>query len=1601
MSKLSRNFIAGRMNKLVDERLLPEGEYIDAMNIRMGSTEQSEIGVIENTKGNIPLTQLAPVGSMQLSTQARTIGAIQDSANNLIYWFVHDPAYSNSLTTGLCDLIVSYNILTQVLVYHVVSIWDAVLNNGTTTLNFNPDYLITGVDIVEDLLFFTDDYNQPRVINVKRNYPKPLISSSADPFTSEELLVIKKPPIESPAVEPFAASGQENYLDTRFISFAYRYRYIDGEYSATSQWSDVSFIPKSFEFAVSSMLNEGMTNSCNSAKVTYNSGGPLVVGVDLLFKQSANNIIKIIEKIDKNNVGLSDNTDYTFVFDSSKIFTILPESELLRLYDNVPLKAKAQTIMGNRLMYGNYVEGYDLIDNQGNNLKLEYSAKLITNDIASYSLTDSQEIGNYSIGGSQSIADAVTYVDFNGITLNEGAALTMLVSFEHAAFSGGTLPAQTQLITFEFTFILPNSYTSVYQMATSSEFQAAVGTSLPIGNIKPVYSPVSGAPLSCDGITLTDEVNCNIPTSLGTLYKDASGITAAGQAIGILTTPSSTEIGFQLPAMKFVDNHTTPTNTVYEYYKITSTIATFQDIASPKSLHSNRDYEIGIVYMDEFNRASTALVSPYNTVHVPCGYSASQNSIQVTIPPTQIAPYWAKRYKFVIKPSAEYYETIYSQIFFKDPDTNETWFYLEGENIRKVETGDRLIVKADTSGPTQSCAYATVLEKAVKTANFITPTSGIAVLGGTYMKINPSEFSVVEDPDSYVNLGIGETYAAPGTIGGGGIYNVLPYPVNIFKGAGFDTLNPLWEYEDFTIPAGSKVVVKFKWNRAGKPGGGNCDHKGYVLEKTYTASNNYDNFQDWFTGDNINLTLNSGTSIDGTSLGFISSVGMLTTFSNSVNYLQFDYDPVTNKRILQFGTGQSCEGYALKQKVWMRYYVTVLITVFRANGQLIFETEATDALPDVFFENNLSFEITNNSGNLNHAGNVQNQNIATSTPAIVDTGFFNCFTFGNGVESYKVRDSIIGRYFTLGERVNTVSEQSYKMSDRFADITYSGIYNAETNVNKLNEFNLGLFDYKKLEASFGDIYILDGRQTDVLVLQEDKISYVLAGKNLLSDSAAGGAITSVPEVLGTQIARVEKYGISFNPESYVHWGYNRYFTDTKRGVVINIVGDSMQQDALSIVSDIGMRTWFRDEFNKSYNTQKLGGYDPYMNEYVLSTNNIKIPSQDVNIPCGTTQVFSFDTPDQANTIYGFYVDLGPYVGDVDIVINNSTITSSFQLQATYNDTLVVNTSIEGDESATFLKEEIIPNLVYIELTYSSAFSCEFTVKCPDAAFINVVQVVLANNADVGDTTHIQYRYDYGAYTSPIQSTPITLLSGTTPPVVSWYNITSGYEGASNMPPSGSTVRIQSSQITPDTFVFNPTNDKFRYLRSSTLYPNTTAGINSLIVAASLATPISGAGTTWYADATISSVGNYIYLIWDFRDAVPVNLCYTDSETISPQKEVCCNCLSCGDRESCLTVNVYNPSLEGSAVVAFPNGDSYCGGISGYLEISVNPEEGETLCINNVTTGEPLWVIVQGNPVVTITNCGCGVPPSNTVPPLLTYTTLYPGDVITTSDGTWI
>lgn len=1223
-------------------------------------------------------------------------------------------------------------------------------------------------------------------------------------------------------------------------------------------------------------------------------------------------------------------------------------------------------------MYGNYVEGYDLLDKNNNPVKLEYDANLISENIGVRSLSDRKENVLYDIdpvSGIVGVSDAAVFINLNNVPLIAGSAIQLELTIQHAEFSGDTpFPvATTQSFELDFTFYLNTNYSSVYDLATSPEFLSAVGT---ISNIKPVYSSIPGVETSCDGTTMTDQLNCSIPQNLGTLQKFASGIssvTPTGQPIQIICNPGDTEIGFVLIAMMFVDDVVgTITQTVYEYYRISLAEATYLEISNPRSLHSNRGYEIGIVYMDDFNRSSTALVSPNNTVYVPCGNSNRKNSIQVQIPPTQIAPAWAKRYKFVIKPDSENYQVIYSNLFITDNNTNFVWFLLEGENELKVEVGDRYIVKADTTGPLPNCAYATVLEKRVTGADSL--FSGALHPAGVYMKMLPNDFNAINQENATINLPYGENCAPKG-----GNFSDYARSVNLFN-PGWDPGNPSYDWEDYTIPAGSRIYLRLNWLRVGV--GNACEKRGYTFEKTFTSSNDYDNFKDWWDGDNIiSVIQTEGSPLDGsTSIQYIPTLGVLTQNDFYVNYIQFYRNPINNELVLQMSTGLSCTGVGYPNS--RKYCAGNQIIVYRSASTIIFETLPQDALPDVFFENNLSFGIDSNG---NHLGNVQNQNISTNTPAIVNTEFFNCISFGNGAESYKIRDSITGRSFNLGERVTSVSQQEYQRADRFADITYSGVYNAETNVNRLNEFNMGLLNFKNLELSFGAIYILDGRQTDVLALQEEKISYVLAGKNLLSDSVGGGAVTSIPEVLGTQIARVEKYGISFNPESYVQWGFNRFFTDVKRGAVLQLIGDSYSSDQLTVISDNNMRTWFRDEFNRSFDTQKLGGYDPYMDEYVLSSNTRQLPVNVECIDCGITQSFNFSQLGSGTTVYRFCVELGPIVGNTTLNWSPSlNVGGSFQIIVGYNGSVYASPFTTTSGSISFNKNEILVTEAEVTIIYTSnILNIDLTFECPLAEQLRVIQVVLNSSVDANKTIHIEYRYQNGIYTSPLQSNLVKLL-GTGSPTVSAYISNIGNVGLGAFPPESSELTIRTNKLSTDTYDFQLDNDKLKYLRTNVLYPNTQTGILSLLAEAIDATPITQTGNIFSSDfiVPLNTEGNILYLIWDLRDVLQTTLCVAPIEAVGKteaelKKEACCDCEDCPPSD-CVRVRAINASNTRQTTIFFSIGqaEACTGNPSGPFSVVLDPSEmWEGCLVYDAVQGVP-YTVTQGTGYIRILSCNC-------------------------------
>ena len=123
----------------------------------------------------------------------------------------------------------------------------------------------------------------------------------------------------------------------------------------------------------------------------------------------------------------------------------------------MPKLAQAQTLMGNRLMYGNYVEQYD-VDTQ-----LRHTVDLVTRQTNTADGVATIENGaSYTIDLSSTTpaVDAVAKFDYSGedYSLFSGGSLTLSFTIVHRSFSGGdapTTPLQSINIiwTYNYTFV--------------------------------------------------------------------------------------------------------------------------------------------------------------------------------------------------------------------------------------------------------------------------------------------------------------------------------------------------------------------------------------------------------------------------------------------------------------------------------------------------------------------------------------------------------------------------------------------------------------------------------------------------------------------------------------------------------------------------------------------------------------------------------------------------------------------------------------------------------------------------------------------------------------------------------------------------------------------------------------------------------------------------------------------------------------------------------------------------------------------------------------------------------------------------------------------
>lgn len=1045
MPTIKNNFVFGKMNLDIDERLLQKGEYRTASNIRIANSNGSDVGAIEKSLSNEKLTNL------NLGENIFTIGGISDEFKEKLYWLVKSDSGS---------YIIEYDTLLNTTSFVLKD------TRLESVLAFDENFLVTGIVLVVDtdnnntFLLFTDYKTEPKCVNIDRAK-----TYAENGFDLEDILLIKRPPLHAPKIKlTKTESEEENNIEEKLLRFGYRFKYLDEEYSAISPLSELAFKAKSFNYDYSTSTNESMVNDFNEVEIAFNTGSKLVKEIELIFIESGKSVPYIVEKYNKANKGWGNNATVTTTFSNNKIYKNLPESQLLRLFDGVPLKAKSLELINNILVFGNYTENWNLVDNLNNKVNINCKLDLVSTDV-----------------------------------------------------------------------------------------------------------------------------------TLGTAYK---------------------------------------------------------------SNKTNRDYEVGLVYGDDYGRHTTILTSENNTLHIPISKSTKKNEIKLTI--KHKPPSFAKWFRACIKQNKYDYDILASTLFYTEGVYK--WVKLESYDIDKISVGDYLVVKSDTNEIQQKVVKTKVLEIKTQDLNFLetADTTDIKQIPGTYFKIKEVGFRLNdEDMDPYESIlydTSGNTYGvthkhvvqAPIYYGEGGLNDVtangpstnttedIRYSIeiddavsnpNTFKwsknGGAFvatgvvitsgvaqnldngvqitfannfgHTLGDRWIVSSKASPlfadsghayayypslstdiikSGARInIIYDEYNDISK----------YELF-SFISSKNYENLEEWYFEENIaqvfdlrnissdRIFFRRGQMVNSPSLGNrvdISTDGTGRTImmirSAGIDNNAFDNDPK----------------------------IKATIQIRQSDQKIIFETDSKEVNSDIFYEIGRTYPIVNGYHTSTETGD-SNQTVSTDAVLMLPT--YNCIGWGNGFESIKIKDLLNANSISIQTKPNAAIE-NYRENNKIASLTYSQPYSQSLNYNGLNEFNLSQNNSKDLDDRYGSIQIIKEYNGDLDVFQEDKVSRALFGKTVLYNQDGTSNISKSDLVLDTVESYAGEFGISKNPESLVSFGNYRYWADEKRGVWLR-----KGQSGIEIISSNGLRDWFRDYFRNNPKSKNLGCYDPFYNQLTIALN---------------------------------------------------------------------------------------------------------------------------------------------------------------------------------------------------------------------------------------------------------------------------------------------------------------------------------------------------------------------------------------------------------------
>lgn len=923
-------------------------------------------------------------------------------------------------------------------------------------------------------------------------------------------------------------ANKEKPFEEVFPYLSYRWRYDDGEYSPFAPFTQVRFLASTEtddEERFKAGFNVFMKNDLDAIKITsLPTGREDVVSVDILYTESISSTVYVLKTIELSKEQRYTSSIQDILIKKRMFGSALPDNELARHFDSVPLSAKAQEVTANRLMYGNYVTKFD----QGNKelgdggFRIEVGTTSVATPKSGPSVKTNRD---YEVG--------VVYMDKYG---RQGGLLTQKATVENVDGS-----------------LFRTPFTNVGRLYLNAKITSnpppwAVYYRYYVKDISTKFYNLSAHNIYADGENEGDDGAPSVYLQFDS--RDRNKITEDTVLIPRRTT--------------FTDSD-------------------------------------GLV-IDRLNRIPVLAIE-----------NEAPDIIKAQVQERKVFPLFSisdRNYR-VVDSGGNDDDTTQGQtvIYIKETnagfDVSQLQAYMN-KNDESAVTLDRF---STTAQPIDVSAYTSRLAMKFK------------VQGGT-IGSGTTKLALV-DEISYISVSGSQKNAFKITIN-----ENLDSEGKIISGTGLQAATG-----SFTAAEAANSFLNINFFEIGISEEGQNKLKGSFFVKVPKK-------------------------LDVTSL--ISDIDAIP-----VGQTQFDEDgEITRLLTFDFET----EGEA------------------ESNLDLYWEGASTYKVPIV---NGVK---THNTTDLIKWSNC----IATVGGAAADEIFR---------ESISILDKFNSTELVKSIRVNT-PEPHFAQENRKAGLIFSGLFNPRTGINQFNRFSLADGITKDLDPIYGGIQKLHALDTNLLALCEDKVFRILADKDALFNADDGVNVTATNLVLGQSMVYQGNYGISTHPESFCFFNNNAYFTDAKRGVVLQLTPANGQ---IFPISSRGMSNFFRDRLHSA--DKLIGMYDGHKKLYVLSlqgydetdasigSESLPNETSDVTLSYsprieGWTSRYSF-VPEAGITLYNKFYTFknGKAYLHHDNTANRNTFYGTFtdsEIEIIFNDNPsavkeFLTLSYEGDEGWTVNK----------------------------------------------------------------------------------------------------------------------------------------------------------------------------------------------------------------------------------------------------------------------------------------------------------------------------